>query len=109
MEIEGGDINKMEKENIASIESSILAYEQNLASCAGVELEYESGRSTLLAQGTELAMNNLLVQDYQSGIHAGGGRLPKWWYPCSDNHSSGGGRELYRQELCGKYGYCKGT
>ena len=56
----------MEKENIASVESSILAYEQNLASCVGAELEYESGRSALLAQGTELAMDNLLVQEQYS-------------------------------------------
>ncbi|MBQ7925828.1 MAG: HlyD family efflux transporter periplasmic adaptor subunit [Lachnospiraceae bacterium] len=55
-----------EKESIASVENSILAYEQNLAVCEGTELEYTNGKNNLKDQGFSLEIENFVTQEKYS-------------------------------------------
>lgn len=59
-------LSAYEKENIATIENSILGYEQNLAAYEGKRMEYENGRATLLGQGTGVELENLVTQEKHS-------------------------------------------
>lgn len=59
-------LNAYEKENIAAIENSILGYEQNLAAYEGTQMEYASRQATLLDQGTEVELENLITQEKHS-------------------------------------------
>lgn len=55
-----------EKESIASVESTIRGYEQNLNSYEGTKQEYANGKNTLKEQGVELELENLMAQETYS-------------------------------------------
>ena len=59
-------LNSYEMESIATIEKSILGYEQNLAIYNGNQIEYKNGQSTLQKQGTEVELDNLVTQEKHS-------------------------------------------
>lgn len=59
-------LNAYEKENIAAIEANILGYEQNKAAYEGTQQEYITGQNTLVEQGTELELGNLVAQEKHS-------------------------------------------
>uniref|UniRef100_UPI004057815E HlyD family efflux transporter periplasmic adaptor subunit n=1 Tax=Acetatifactor sp. TaxID=1872090 RepID=UPI004057815E len=60
------DLNACEQENITAIENSILGYEQNRASYEGVKQEYVNGQNTLMEQGMETELENLVTQEKRS-------------------------------------------
>ena len=59
-------LNAYEKESIVAIENIIFNYRQNITSYEGANAEYQNSQSLLENQGTELEVNNLVVQEKYS-------------------------------------------
>ena len=59
-------LNAYEKESIVAIENKIFNYQQNINSYKGANLEYENNRHILKSQGTELELDNLVIQERYS-------------------------------------------
>lgn len=59
-------LNAYEKESIVAIENLIFNYQQNITSYEGANAEYQNSQSLLESQGTELEVNNLVVQERYS-------------------------------------------
>ncbi len=59
-------LNAYEKESIVAIENTIFNYQQNINSYKGANLEYENNRHILKSQGTELELDNLVIQERYS-------------------------------------------
>lgn len=59
-------LNAYVKESIVVIENTIFNYQQNINSYKGANLEYENNRHILKSQGTELELNNLVIQERYS-------------------------------------------
>jgi len=61
-------LNAYEKETIAAIEGNILTYEQNVTAYEGTRQEYANAKNTLTEQGTEIQLENLLVQEQRTVV-----------------------------------------
>ena len=59
-------LNAYEKDSIVTIENTIFNYQQNINSYKGANLEYENNRHILKSQGTELEVDNLVIQERYS-------------------------------------------
>lgn len=56
-------LNAYEKENIASLESSILSYEQNILTYDSASIEYENGKAVLHQKGTENEISSIIANE----------------------------------------------